>query len=81
MGNLTIINETAADATVISNTFIDNYMKDANDAQLTYNIYNASYDAFDGTVTMEKFLRSDVNRDGKVDTADGAAIIHKILNG
>lgn len=39
MGNLTIINETAADATVISNIFIDNYMKDANDAQLKVYLY------------------------------------------
>jgi len=54
---------------------------DANDAQLTYNIYNAHYDAFDETVTMEKFLRADVNKDGNVDTTDAAAIINKILNG
>ena len=39
MGNLTIINETAVDATVISNIFIDKYMKDANDAQLKVYLY------------------------------------------
>ena len=39
MGNLTIVNETAADATVISNKFIDIYMKDANDAQLKVYLY------------------------------------------
>lgn len=39
MGNLTILNETAADVTVISNDFIDNYMKDANDAQLKVYLY------------------------------------------
>jgi len=39
MGELTIINNTAADATVISNLFIDNYMKDANDAQLKVYLY------------------------------------------
>lgn len=54
---------------------------DANDAQLTYNIYNAYYGAFDETVTMEKFLRADVNKDGVVNTTDAAAIINKILNG
>lgn len=39
MGNLTITNETTANATVISNLFIDNYMKDANDAQLKVYLY------------------------------------------
>ena len=39
MGNLTIMNETAVDATVISNIFIDKYMKDANDAQLKVYLY------------------------------------------
>lgn len=39
MGTLTITNETAADTTVISNLFIDNYMKDANDAQLKVYLY------------------------------------------
>ena len=54
---------------------------DANDAQLTYNIYNAYYDSFSETATMEKFLRADVNKDSKVNTTDSAAIINKILNG
>lgn len=39
MAKLTILNETAADATVISNIFIDEYMKDANDAQLKVYLY------------------------------------------
>ncbi len=39
MGMLTITTETAADVTVISNTFIDKYMKDANDAQLKVYLY------------------------------------------
>lgn len=39
MAKLTIINETAADVTVISNIFIDKYMKDANDAQLKVYLY------------------------------------------
>lgn len=54
---------------------------DANDAQLTYNIYNAYYNAFDEVVSIEKFLRADVNKDGVVNTTDAAAIINKILNG
>lgn len=39
MAKLTITNETAADVTVISNIFIDKYMKDANDAQLKVYLY------------------------------------------
>ena len=39
MGELTIMNETAAEVTVISNLFIDNYMKEANDAQLKVYLY------------------------------------------
>lgn len=53
---------------------------DASDAQLTYNIYNALYSAFDTDAAMEKFLRADVNTDGKVNVEDAAAIISTILN-
>lgn len=52
---------------------------DANDAQLTYNMYNTEYSAFTDDVTVEKFLRADVNGDGKVDVSDAAAIISEIL--
>ncbi len=52
---------------------------DASDAQLTYNIYNAMYAAFTEDVTMEKFLRADVNYDGEVNTTDAVAIITHIL--
>lgn len=52
---------------------------DASDAQLTYNIYNALYSAFDANATMEKFLRADVNTDGKVNVEDATAIITEIL--
>lgn len=34
MGTISLINDGCADATILSNAFIDNYMKDANDAQL-----------------------------------------------
>lgn len=54
---------------------------DANDAQLTYNMYNVCYNSFTETVTMEKFLRADVNGDGKVNTEDAVAIIAAALNG
>ena len=39
MAKLMITNGTTADVTVISNTFIDKYMKDANDAQLKVYLY------------------------------------------
>lgn len=52
---------------------------DASDAQLTYNMYNAMYNSFTTDTTMEKFLRADVNGDGKVDVKDATAIITDIL--
>lgn len=39
MGELTIYNNNSTDSTVVSNLFIDEYMKDANDAQLKIYIY------------------------------------------
>jgi hypothetical protein len=52
---------------------------DMNDAQLTYNLYNNKYQSFSSTVTMEKFLRADVNGSGNVDTEDACAIVNSIL--
>ncbi len=52
---------------------------DASDAQLTYDLYNARYDGFTAAVTMEKFLRADVNGNGRIDTADAVAIITSLL--
>ncbi len=48
---------------------------DANDAQLVWNMYNAAYVDFDAAVTVEKFLRADMNGDGKVDMNDAAEIV------
>ena len=39
MGAFAIYNDHAADSTVISNLFIDEYMKDANDAQMKVYLY------------------------------------------
>jgi len=39
MGELTIYNNNSTDSTIVSNLFIDEYMKDANDAQLKIYIY------------------------------------------
>lgn len=47
---------------------------DINDAQLVWNMYNAQYSNFD-TVNIRKFLEADMTADGKLDTADAAAII------
>lgn len=53
---------------------------DANDAQLTYNMYNVHYNDFTEDVTVEKFLRADVNGDGTITTQDAAAIIDHLLS-
>lgn len=52
---------------------------DANDAQLAYNMYNCYYSTFTEEVTIEKFLRADVNGDGTVDTKDAALIIGRVM--
>lgn len=52
---------------------------DANDAQLTYNMYNAMYSAFSDEVTIEKFLRADVTGDRTVNVQDARMIIDEIL--
>lgn len=50
---------------------------DINDAQLTYDMYNAKYADFD-TVSMVKFLRADVNGSKNLNTEDAAAIVAAI---
>lgn len=47
---------------------------DINDAQLVWNMYNAEYSDFK-QVSVRKFLEADMTADGKLDTADAAAII------
>ena len=47
---------------------------DLNDAQLVYDLYNASYYDF-SVVSMEKMLRADVSKDKKIDVSDVAAIV------
>lgn len=47
---------------------------DINDAQLVWNMYNAEYSDFK-QVNVRKFLEADMTADGKLDTADAAAII------
>lgn len=52
---------------------------DASDAQLVYNMYNAEYKVFSDDLTVEKFLRADINADSIVNVEDAAAIIDDIL--
>ena len=47
---------------------------DINDAQLVWNMYSALYDDFN-TVRMQKFLKADMDGNGKLDTADAAMIV------
>ena len=53
---------------------------DMNDAQLIYNMYNVHYNNFTYHVTMEKFLRADVNGDMKLDVLDAAMIVSAAMN-
>ena len=54
---------------------------DINDAQLAYDMYNASYMEFSENLPMLKFLEADMETDSKLDTKDVAAIISYIVNG
>ena len=54
---------------------------DVNDAQLAYDMYNASYMEFTENLPMLKFLEADMSTDMKLDTQDVAAIINYIVNG
>ncbi len=47
---------------------------DINDAQLTYDMYNAKYDNFT-SVSMIKFLRADMNASKNLNTEDAVAIV------
>ena len=53
---------------------------DVNDAQLAYDMYNASYMEFTEKLPMLKFLEADMNADAKLDTKDVAAIIGYIVS-
>lgn len=49
---------------------------DVNDAQLAYDMYNGTYSDFT-KVSVEKFLRADVNATKTVDHTDGVAIVNQ----
>ena len=52
---------------------------DINDAQLTYDMYQAKLYADFGTVSMDKFLESDTNGDAVVNVEDAAAVVAQLL--
>lgn len=52
---------------------------DVNDAQLVYDMYNASYKEFTGELPVRKFLEADMNADGSLDVHDITRILHKVL--
>ena len=54
---------------------------DVNDAQLAYDMYNASYMEFTEHLPVLKFLEADMTTDSKLDTKDVAAIINYIVSG
>ena len=72
--------EAAADKTELIYNFDVNETGnvDVNDAQLTYNMYNAKYDSFEA-VSMQKFLNADVNGNKVLDTLDSTAIVNHLL--
>lgn len=49
---------------------------DVNDAQLVYDMYNGTYSDFT-TVSVEKFLRADINATKVVDHTDAVAIVNQ----
>lgn len=53
---------------------------DINDAQMTYNMYNAKYADF-AEVPMDKFLKADTNGSKNLNVEDAAVIVHQIING
>ena len=53
---------------------------DINDAQLIVNMYNADYTVFTDNVTMEKFLRADMDGNKAVNNADVLKIIAAVNN-
>ena len=51
---------------------------DINDAQLVYDMYKAAYDNFD-TVSVERFLRADMNESKNLTVEDAVAVVSVIL--
>ena len=76
-GKVKVAEGTAAGTVDYSGDVNGTRVIDVNDAQLTYDMYNAKYESFDA-VTMPKFLNADVNGDKKVNVTDATAIVNLI---
>lgn len=76
-GKVKVAEGTAAGTVDYSGDVNGTKVVDVNDAQLTYDMYNAKYESFDA-VTMPKFLNADVNGDKKVNVTDATAIVNLI---
>ncbi len=76
-GKVKVAEGTAAGTVDYSGDVNGTKVVDVNDAQLTYDMYNAKYESFDA-VSMLKFLNADVSGDKKVNTADATAIVSLI---
>lgn len=76
-GKVKVAEGTAAGTVDYSGDVNGTKVVDVNDAQLTYDMYNAKYESFDA-VSMLKFLNADVSGDKKVNTADATAIVNLI---
>ncbi len=50
---------------------------DINDVQFIWNMYNAQYESFTA-MSMEKFLRADMNGDRMLNVEDAAAALHRL---
>ena len=75
-----LVAEATADKTEVAYNFDVNMTSgvDTNDAQLVYNMYNFYYNDF-ATVSMEKFLRADLNGDKTINVSDAAAVVDHIM--
>lgn len=74
-----MITQITAEAVVLEQTYDVNASNkvDINDAQLVYDMYNGAYSDFTA-VTVEKFLRADVNFDKTINVQDASAIVNEI---
>ena len=80
LGAICVADEGAVASTIAYDGDVNqSHEVDVNDAQLTYDMYQAKmYEDFT-RVTMDKFLEADVNGDGIVNVEDAAAIVVQLL--
>ena len=73
------VSQITAEAVVLEQTYDVNASNnvDINDAQLVYDMYKGAYSDFTA-VTVEKFLRADVNGSKTINVQDASAIVNEI---